>query len=633
MAEPQDLTILSLQGGENNTDPPNALLEDECVLAENVEFFYSTLGERRLGMAPLGLELSGLQDEAVIVHLSQWFPENDVLEPQFFAIGATPNSSATVSVRTNGIWSEVPVEDALNTTVPAIYQITTQSLNGLLFVAYRSAVDRMHVYDGATLRRAGLAQPDPVTATDTAVAGTYAGVRYFRTRIAEVDGDGVILRLSEPSESLAFTPAGTFNGAIIAQPAVLPNEGETNWIVEASEDDSLYYWIANLPLATTTYTDTTAYAAGYSDQGPLSPQIGDYDNLPSAKFIAVDGDRLVFGSHWTDPTKMSQIGWTPVQNSPGYGNSQRLPLDVDDTTNLDNFAGGPLTGIIGSDFGTWYAFKFNRIYRMMRTGSVDRAYDVICLSTSRGAVEGSLVRGFDESGSSCIYFLDPMMGPSRIGTFGIQVINGQRGLWGTVNLQAAAVVACGCFYPYKQQVHWWVTTNGDDRPNYELCLQVSLLRAAAGDAVRGGWSRSTGLRAHAVCATIFTETVSIDGIPSISERPFIGMAAPNYIQRCDVENTDNGTVYYGTITTRPYMVAGLLNQWGAMVASLMAAANSVYSITVKLIKDFGVSDGSPTTTLPTSLAPVGSETMVIKKFDDLVMSEAVSIQVMFTDAP
>lgn len=629
--ESQDLQIRSLAGGQNDTEPPSEIADDECVLARNVEFFYSALGERRLGCGPLDLTSSGLTTETVPVHLTEWPISNEVLNQQLFAISATPTVSYKVAVRTNMVWAAVgggSIKDAIITTVPAIYQIVSQALGKRLFVAYKSAVDRMHVWDGTLLRRTGFAQPNPPTITNTVPGGAYAGTRYFRIRYIERNGAGDVLRESEPSTSVTFVPSGVNTGAIFTQPVVPPGEGETDYIVEASTDAALWYQIKTVAVATPSYTDTTVFATGYASQGPVSPEIGDYDNLPAARFLAVDGDRLVFGGHYTDEAKMSQVGWSPVQNDPGFGNSERLPLDVDNTKLLDNYVGGPLTGLSSSDYGTWYAFKFSRIYRATRTGDVNNAYEITCLSSSRGAIEGSIFRGYSEDGSSCVYFLDPLMGPSRVGSFGIQSINGLRDTWGRVNLQASALVACGCFYPYKQQAHWWLAVDGNDRPNFKIVNQVSELRAIDGDAVGRGWSTWDGLITQATCCAVITEIVSIAGVTSVSERPFVGLAGPNFIQRCDSESTDAGTAYVATIRTKPYILAGQLNLWGGMLASLMAAANATASVVVKLIKDFGTETNQVTTTLAASAM---NEEMVFKKLDDLRMSEAKSIQVEFTD--
>jgi hypothetical protein len=265
----------------------------------------------------------------------------------------------------------------------------------------------------------------------------------------------------------------------------------------------------------------------------------------------------------------------------------------------------------------------------MRTGDVTDAYDVICLSKTRGAIEGSIFAGYTEDGSSCIYFLDPFMGPSRVGAFGIQCIVGLRGTWGRVNLQASARVACGCFYPYKQQAHWWVAVDGNDRPNFKIVNQVSELRLMGGDSVGRGWSTATGTITEAATVAILTEVVSIDGVSSISQRPFAGLSEPNFIQRCDTEDEDAGDPYVATIITKPYIMAGQLNEWGAMVASVLAEANSNYNVAIYLIKDFGT-ETSPAITV--DLAPVGSESEVFRLLDNSRMSEARSIQVKITDA-
>ena len=619
-----DLVISSLLGGMNDTDPPSSLPNDQCVLAENVEFFYSMLGERRLGCGPLTITSSGLSDETHVTYLTQWFPQNDVLNPEFFAVAATPGTSTTVAKRTDGTWSEITPTDALNTAATSVFGVDTQSLNGKLFVAYKSAQDRLHVWDGTTLRRTGFAEPAAPTGANTG-AGTYTGTRYFRVRYTAMSGS-TVLRRSEPSPTLTFAPSGTGTGVVVTKPAAL-SEGETHWELEASLDDADYYIIATTLVATTTVTDSTAYATGYASQGDLSEDIGEYINIGSAKYLSVDGDRLIFAGHWTDLSKQSQVGWTPVYNDDGVGNDERFPLSVNNTVNLDNYEGGPITGISAGANGSWYVFKWEHIYKMVRTGDINRAYDVLTISKSQGAIPGSIVDGVDENGSSCVYFLDPSVGSCRIGAGGLQQIIGLRRTWGRVNLRATNVVARGCYYPYKQQVHWWVAVDGANSPNLKLVLQTTELQAVKGNTIGRGWSTATGTIAEAFTAAVLTEVVIIDGVTGISERPFIGLASPATIQRCDTEITDAGDTYVATIRTRPYIVNGLLNFWGAMTASLLAYANDDSTLAIKFLRDFSIE----TNEVETDLEAEGSEEIVIKTFDDLVMSGAKAIQVEFTD--
>jgi len=107
------------------------------------------------------------------------------------------------------------------------------------------------------------------------------------------------------------------------------------------------------------------------------------------------------------------------------------------------------------------------------------------------------------------------------------------------------------------------------------------------------------------------------------------LASPNFIQRCDTEDDDAGDAYVATILTRAYVLAGQLNQFGAMVASILADANSDYELDIAFIRDFGKETNEVE---DISLAPEGSETEVFKLIDNLRMSEARSIQVRIQDA-
>jgi hypothetical protein len=645
----QDISIVSLRGGQNDTSPPNELADDMCQLAQNVEFFASDLGERRAGCDPISITGSGLDQGAgtVIVHLSQWFPTNDPTLPEFWAVSAVPNVSIVFARRdTSGVWHTVVPVEAAAVTEPDIYQINTQALDGLLFVSYHTSVggqatDRMHVWDGTTLRPTGLSQPGMPTVANTAVAGTYSGTRYFREREV-VQTAGVVTLRSEPSLSNQFTPDGAHDGAIITKSAT-QNSNATHWEVEASEDNALFYRIATVAIGTSTYTDHTAFATGYSSN-PLSEAIGAYLTQRAMKYLAADGDRLLMGSHWFDPTAKSTVSWSPVLNDPGVGNTERQPivttggLAITTSLNLDNYSGGPLTGISSGVNGVWYAFKWDHIYQLTRTGDVTAAYQPITLSTARGAIPGSIFSGMDENGSPCLYLLDPMMGPSRLGGGGLQVIVGLRGTWNRINLHALKVKACGAYYPFKQQAWWMIPVDGADRPNLGLKLQVSELRSLGGStgsfggsAVSRGWSTVTGRITNAYCMSVFTEFIPfpLNGVFSLSQRPFIGLTTPDFIQRCDVDSTDAGVAYSAIIITGPRFVSSLLQRWGGMTGTLLATALAGQTIFVRFIRDFGVETSAA---VSASLAPVGSESLVIKDFDNLVMSGNRALQVQFSDS-
>lgn len=621
-----DIVITSLRGGLFDTDAPTELAADQCVRADNVEFFYSALGERRGGTTPLSLSGSALDDEAAIVHLSEWFPNNDYTNSEIWGIGATVNTSFTIERRAGGTYFSVSPKDDILTAAPDIYNITSVELNGKKFFAYPSDEDRLHVWDGMYLRRTGFVVPSAPTVADTG-SGSFSTVRYYRVRWVEVDSDGAVLRRSEPSSNTTFTPSGSGLSARVTRPT-LADEGETHWEVEEGlASTGNFYRIARVAIATTTYDDSLA-SGSVASTGVLSEDLGDYTNLPSARYLAVDGDRLVFAGHFTDQTKASQVGWTPVTNDPGVGNNERLPSDLDNTKNLDSYTGGPITGIAAAVYGTWYAFKHQRIYQMSRTNDPVDAYTAVTISTRMGAIPGSVFVGLDELGGPCIYFTDPFLGPARIGAAGIQQIVGLRKTWARVNLKAANIVARGCYYPFKRQAIWWVAVDGNDTPNLVLKNQVSELRAVGDGAVGGGWSLATGRLTEALCVSTLTEWVTVSGVATLSERPFIGQTTPEFIQRCDTSTTDNGTAFVATIITKPYSLAGLPDQWEARMTSVLGTAVSGQSVAISIIRDFGKEESTARTA---TFTPGGSETQIVFDLDNLAMSEAKVVQFRFTD--
>lgn len=632
-----DLSITSLRGGMNNTLPPHALPPDQCVLAENVEFFYSMLGERRLGCEPISIAGSTLDTQSEIVHLSQNFPTNEFTEPEWWAIGATVGSSVVMAHKFEGLWSPVTPDDPISPNGPAIYEIQAQPLHGKDFFTYTATdptINRLHVWDGTSLRRAGLAQPPAApTAVNEGSGSTYTTIRYFRIRYIRKVGTQLVLQ-SEPSDAVTFTPSGTGAGATITRPALI-GESETGWVIEASIDNANFYALAEILDAVLTYTDETQDNQDYADEGDLSEAIGSYLTIPSARFIAADGDRLILGSIFgPDESLWSRVMWTPVYTDPGVGNDERMPIvetggaPINSFLDLDATDGGSLTGISQVANGSWYAFKWSQIYKLTRTNDSTNAYLSTPLSKSRGAIPGSILSGMDEFGQACIYFLDPVVGPSRLGNAGLEVIQGLRQTWQTVNLKAAGITARGTYYPDKQQVHWWMATGIGDFPNYKLVLQVSEIQDSGRGATRG-WAVATGHITEIRSVAVFNEFEASDTGVSLHERPFIGMTSTNadFIQRCDKGGLDAGQSYIARIVTQAYLLTGLLNQWGAMTAALMATANSTARVLVKLIRNFGVE----THEVETDLAATGSETYVIKPFDQLVMSEAKAVQIEFTD--
>lgn len=627
------LFIQTLRGGQNDSDPTNAIADDEVVIAQNVEFWDSTLGERRLGTESVSITGSSLDDEDGIVHLGIHYAElTEVIDAELWAVAATEDTSFTISRRAAGAWTDISPIDDIDVGFPEILKIQTQSLHGKLHFCAKPAdedINRHHVWDGTSLRRSGLAAPAaaPVV-TDTAGVGTYAGERIFRVRYIVKSGTEILLK-SEPSEETIFVPTGTNTGATITKPAAT-GEGETHWEVEASDGDGNFYIIAEIVVGTTTYNDTTILTTDYAVNGELSADIGDYALIPAVKFVVADQDRPIFAGDWFDPEKDSRVSWTPPHAATGVGNDERIPIDTDNFLDLDWQAGGGITGLSHPVNGAFYAFKWQRIYKLQRTGRIEQAYQAFLLSTSHGAIYGSVTSGLDEYGRGCIYFDDPCSGPMRIGAQGIQYMEGIRGTWSRVNTSAENIVSHGCFYPDKRQLHKWVAVDGGNTPGLGLISQTNELRADE-DGVSRGWSVVKGLRGEAWCSLPFPEVITDEetGSTTLSWRPLIGLPSPHFIQKVDIGSTDNGVAYRAKIRTKPYIVAGLLNKWGAMTAALLAEPleSEDVGLEVRFIRDFGLESNYITT----DFVGEANETSVIKVFDNLRMSNAVAIQMEFAD--
>jgi hypothetical protein len=621
-----DFLISSLRGGMNDSDPAVSLPDDQCTLAQNVEFNRSMLGERRRGALAIDLVGSGLESCDKIVWMHRHLPTTIEADAQLWVLGII--NSTAVLVYKDTTWHTVTMSDALTIDGSSEYQVQGVSLHGKLFIAYNSTVDRLHVWDGTSLRRAGLAGPAAAPTGANTGVGTFIGTRYYRVRYT-VQAAGITIRRSEPSAVLTFAPSGTGTGVIVTKPAAT-TEGETHWELEASTDNANFYAIATTVVATTTATDSTSYATGY-EAYTLSADIEDYALIPSAKFLAADDDRLIFAGSFESETLSSRVGWTPVRKSVGVGNDERVETDTDPVVDLDSQEGGGLTGISSGIQGYIYAFKWSHVYQLVRSGLRTSAYRAYSITESRGAIPGSIVPGVDQTGNPVLYFLDPSAGPCRFGSRGgVQACGADihKGIWSRVNLTATKAISRGVYDPINRQVHFWLAVDGGNSPSIRIVLQTNETRDTADTGARRGWSTWTGGSCSALAVCLFSDNIDDDAARNRSLRPFIGREGGGLIWRCDTEHNDNGTAYSARIVSKPYIPESILNHFGVMSGALVATAAASTSIQVTVIRDFGVEDS---TAVEVSLAPSGSESQVIKRLDALRMSEARAIQIEFED--
>lgn len=619
-----DLTITSLRGGMNNSDPSIALPADVCVLAQNVEWITSQIGERRLGSDAIDLTGAAVGSRDKVTLLHRHLPSSDDTAAELHAVGLTGTATLSMSRKTTS-WSDISIPDTPVKTGVYPFNWQAVTIHGKTFYFYKSAVDRLHVWDGTTLRRVGLAEPAAPSCANSGAAGSYAGTRYARVRFTIQVGGITILR-SEPSDATTFGPSGSASGMVVTKPADT-SENATHWEIELSTGGVNFYVVATQAVGTTTYTDTVNYTSDYASN-PLSEDTGDYTLLPSARYGTSDEDRLIWGGSYEDETQQSRVGWTPVKNADGVGNDERMEADTDPTLDLDGYRGGPLTGLSSPVLGNIIAFKFSHIYKLLRTNQRDKAYEARLLTDARGALHGSVVEGLDEMGRPCVYFLDPYVGPSIYGVGGIR----SCGLdlyetWKTVNVDAAQVICRGLYYPAKRQVHWWIATGSSDVPDTRIVLHTQHTRQTE-DGVRKGWAVWTGSTAGALCACLFADNIDAGAARSKTLVPFVGLVGNGLIHRTETGATDNGTAYHARILTKPYVPQSVLNNTGIKTGALIGKAAAA-TVDLSLVRNYGLEDTSVT---GISLAATASETSVIKRLDDLNLGECAVVQVELEDS-
>ena len=620
--------IASLAGGQNDTDAPTSLTDDQCVESRNVEFVRAPLGERRRGAIEITLPASILAHEDVPFTFNH-IPGSDLTASELWLLGTTGTSASTLARKTT-TWTDISLDDAIILTSGGKYRLRAQSLHGKLFLAYKSAVDRLHVYDGSgNVRRVGVTEPIAAPTVANQGAGTFTGTRYYRIRFTEVSGS-TALRRSEPSAQVTFAPSGTGASARVTRPAVV-SEGETHWELEASVDNANFYTIATVAIGTTFYDDSTVYSPGYADTFDLAPDIGDYSLIPSGRFLCADRDRLVIGGSWESAELNSRVTWTPVFKDPGDSNDERLENDQDPRVDLEPGEGGEINAMLPVNGSIW-VFKQSRIYKLTASGVRNRAYDVTPISKVRGAIEDSAVEGVDQAGNAAIYFLDPAVGPCRVSISGVKQCGRDiEETWKTINLNAA-VVARALFYPEAKQVHWWIATSGSEKPDLRLVLHVRETRDTQEGDVRRGWAVWDGPSAQALSACLYAENIDDNVARSRLLRPFIGTAQDGLVWRTDTGTTDNGDTYSARILSKPYVRGALLNQFEVQDSVCIGKSVTGATVDISIEGDFGRFNKEA---MSVAFTPVGDESRVIAEMDNLSIAElrVMQVEIEDTDPP
>jgi hypothetical protein len=618
------LLLGDLRGGRNGGDSPFSLPENQCVEAVNVDWYEGNLARKRGGSTSVSLTCSaGGPFTGPINTLMRHVPGADETAAELWSVdGAATPQFLRLAASTQ--WVEVTPAD---TVASRPQDVIGCSFNGKLFLAFDSSVDRLHAWDGTSLRRVGLATPAAPTAANTGAGAYAATARRYRVRWT-VQSAGITIRRSEPGASVSFTPSGAGTAARVTQPTV-PSEGETHWELEAAEASGDFYLLSTIAIATTTYDDSAAPST--YNTGTESALSGTYANWTSVKYLLTDGNRLIGAGSWESGGKSSRVYWSPVLGSLDVGDDERVlnTTDIKNYLDVNEDSGGGITGLAGPLQGSIYVFKYREIWKLVATGQVEAPYLPYNISPRIGALmQKSIVDAQDALGNPAVYFLS-QRGPCRVGTAGIEFLGRDvEDLWRSVNLAATAVVGFSVYHADKNQVWFWVATGASNTPDKILVCDILLGTTQDGDRVRGGWSQFTGTVAAARCATMFSTTLG--ATMSRDLKPYVGLSDSSAtILKADTSDTsDNGTAFRGYVRTRPFTPAGLATNFGLDEGYLVAEAGSGVSIRLSVIRDMG----AETRTSDVTLTATGSETYVLKKFEACDLSEAWCAQMEIGDA-
>lgn len=632
--------ITDLRGGINNSDSPTLLKPNEIVDARNVDFREGALGAKRRGTE--GIDLTGSIFDSPIVASFRHTPTNQTSDDELWGIDENGN----VDRRVGGSWEGgVPAVNDNVVVNARNFDANFVSLHGKLFIAAQGTQDRLLVWDGTVLRWAGIQQPPDPTVADSGAAGSYSGTRYFRIRFVERNAEGTVLRRSNATNVVSLAPSGANSGAVITKPAGTEAttsvycEGQTDWEVEASIDNILFYRIATVDIGTSTYTDTTAFSTGYSTND-LSEQAGEYTVPGSARHVAVDEDRVLMAGNYFDESLDSTVFWTPVAADDGVGNDERIPVATRQFIAFDGLDGGRVTALVAGVSGNVYPFKLSRVYKMVRTGIASAAYDPVAESYSRGSVLRGAVSGTDQSGLPCVYFLDPSVGLCRIGRTGVEdLAQGIRDTWRRRNL-SPLIGPRILYYPGLDQV-WYTSPTGDlepvldstgtpvldstGEPLYTSQTAPNLLVIFE---IRYGSSMfHDGLLGQAQALSLF-ELEGAGLVPVIgTEEVDIGGGNESSLHFADTGTTDSGTPFRAYVKTKPYTLGDLWTKFGLMAAAVLARAAAGTTLWIQLIRNFGIE----TREVEADLSPSGSEDHVIAPLDNAYLSDLNTVQLEYGD--
>lgn len=615
------LTLDDFTGGRNGVDDPLTIRSSQVAEMRNGDTYRTRLFRKRGGAtAPaIGTAFTGIIS-SLIAHQ----PGNDPAAAELWGVDdATPPIVGRMAAGTT--FAAVTLTDALSASTDGV-KVRGCTYNGKLFLAYKSAQDRLHVYDpglaAPRVRRTGQGTSAAPTVADTG-GGTYAATaRYYRQRYRIKTGS-LVTAQSEPSASVTFTPSGFGTAARITKAATI-SEGETHWVVEGSLDNAAFFELAEVVVGTTTYDDSVA-PANYTVL-PLSPVTGAYTNWSSVKYVAAAFNRVFgIGSYATGGLQ-SRLWYSTAKGASDKADDERVP----NATTLRNFldlgegVGGDATGLVAGLYESLYVFKYGQIRKVTPTGGSGTVFDTLTMSPTRGALDQECIAvGEDAQNRPAIYFMDSQVGPMVTGPVPPTEIgdHGIRDLWDSVNLAATTKVGQVLDVAAKGQVWFWFCTGAANEPN----ILAVYTKATGGWQVFDTGGKIRLARAAVMFARTPGASMSRDRVPYVSYQ-----STANKLLRCDTSDTsDDSTTFQALVKTRP-LVPNKGQRFRATTPWILAKAAQGVTLTVTFIGDFGALVNQVCTI---DLSPSAQgESRVYKRAEGVDLSACHFLEIQIGDA-
>jgi hypothetical protein len=614
--------------GFNRRDVPQSLPVDIAVSCDNVELREDTLGRRRPTVTTMSLT-SG--PSTTVSYLFTHYPA-DSLTPDLWAA-----TSSALYRRASGTWASATLADAFAGDA----KVHAASLNGKVFWAFNSAENRLHVWDGTSVRRVGIKKSAAPTVANTGAGAYAATARYYRVAWRIKSGSTVVAT-SELSDAVSFTPSGGGTAARVTKPTT--PDSATHWVLygligTSGDVYDLYEELAETAVGTTTYDDSTNPSA-YDGDAPAP--LGYHVPPPSARLLLSTGNRLLMaGAYATSAAsgettpKKGRVWFTPVLGASGRGDDECLPNTVDQKNYIDvgEEDGDDVMALAGPIEGVVYVIKARSIWQLFPTGIDTAPFREEKMAAGVGAFavgftgadeiynQYNTVMFDDEMGRPAIYFV-ATIGVYRITASGVEFVghdmrDPDTG-YGPTLWHGAAVRA-------RRQI-WWIDPSATQIYVYTPALARRMVDGPYG--WRGGWTRYT----FSHLSTDTFQAIVGDGVVDANFLAYpvaAGGVVPSLtLYEFDANSTtDNGTQFTASVTSGAFLLGHGTHNVRAESPHLEAAVQSNATPSVAYVLDYGRE--TRTGTAP-SLSASGSETRKSVHVEDLEATDCGALQVKVT---